>query len=329
MSLEPQLALERRRRSRFRLVLVGLMQVACIGFVARSLWINRAELAALPPVGIGAVLALFVLNAVGHLQRTVEFTYMLRKLGVKEPFGSGFLLTGAGLLLNHLPLNAGFIMRAMVLRRDHQLPYSAYVSLTMVNALINLGVGAATGVVGLSLFVPSSPTADSVRVALAVIVLGCAAAMHVHLLPRPQGSGFIVRQYLAMVRGVSMIRGNGAAIAVMASIATTKILALALRFAICFALLGRPVPTITLVLVAAVQSVMAIVNITPGNLGLREIVVSVMSGQLGTSETIGLAAAGIDRVFSITYAVVVGLPGLHSLRARGGSSVESDSGASR
>jgi uncharacterized membrane protein YbhN (UPF0104 family) len=113
-----------------------------------------------------------------------------------------------------------------------------------------------------------------------------------------------------------MIRGNGAAVLIMALIAFTKVVALSLRFAICFRLLSQPTSALTNLLVAVTQNLMAIVNITPGNLGLREIVVSMVAGELAGSRTLGLAAASIDRVVSLGYVLLVGLPGLYSLKAR-------------
>jgi uncharacterized membrane protein YbhN (UPF0104 family) len=308
---------EPARASRLKLALVLLAQVACVGFVAHSLWKNRHELEAMPRITVVQVLLLLALNAIGHLQRTVEFTYMLRKLGVREPFADGFLLTGAGFLLNHLPFNAGFVMRAVVLRRDHDLPYSSYVSLTMVNAVVNLGVGALLGLIGVWLGASTSSANWFVVGGLVAVVVASLLSLYLPALPLPAGNNFVLRQFRQLALGVAMIRGNGAAVVVMALIAFTKVVALALRFAICFALLGRPLPIIAVVLVAVVQNLMAIVNVTPGNLGLREIVVSIMSAQVGASQTVGLAAASVDRVCSVLYAVLVGLPGLHSLRSRG------------
>jgi uncharacterized membrane protein YbhN (UPF0104 family) len=308
---------EPARQSRSKVVAIVVVQAVCVAFVAHTLWNNRSELGQMPRVGVVEVLLLLALNGIGHVQRTVEFTYMLRKLGVRERFADGFLLTGAGFLLNHLPFNAGFVMRAVVLRRDHDLPYSSYVSLTMVNAVVNLGVGALLGLIGVSLGARTSPVSPLVSASLAAVVVSSVLLLYLPASRLPGGNSFVLRQLRKLAEGVAMIRGNGAAVGVMAILATSKVLSLSLRFAICFALLGQSMPLIGVVLVAIVQNLMAIVNVTPGNLGLREIVVSIMAAQLGTSQTIGLAAASVDRVFSLAYAVIVGLPGLQSLRNRG------------
>ena len=138
-------------RSRLRTVAVFVLQIACVLYVARVLYGERAELASALELELSSLAALFVLMGVAHLQRTYEFTYMLRRLGVREPFGEGFLLTGAGFLLNHLPLNAGLLMRATVLKRDHALSYTSYLSLVTVNALVNVAMAAVLGLVAVSL----------------------------------------------------------------------------------------------------------------------------------------------------------------------------------
>src|SRR6478672_10502005 len=100
------------RPSRVRGIVALVLQLVCIAYVGRVLYRERAELASALSLSLGAIGALLALNTIAHLQRAYEFTYMLRRLGVREPFGEGFLLTGAGFLLNHLPFNAGLVMRA-------------------------------------------------------------------------------------------------------------------------------------------------------------------------------------------------------------------------
>jgi uncharacterized membrane protein YbhN (UPF0104 family) len=316
--MEPESgALPEARPSRSRVVVVGLVQLVCVALVARALWSNRDELSSMPHIAAGPFVMLFALNVVGHLQRTLEFTYMLRRLGVREPFGEGFLLTGAGYLLNHLPLNAGFIMRAVVLRRDHALPYSSYVSLTMVNAVVNVGVGALVSALVLGLGGSASTSKSAVIAGLLAMVLASLLTLYLPALPFPRTANWFGQQLQKLAQGVRMIRGSGSAIAVLALLALTKMFALTLRFAICWHVLGQPISLRAALLVAVAHNLLAIVNVTPGNLGLRELVISVLSGELGSSRTIGLAAASVERAVSLLYAVLVGLPGVHSLRNRG------------
>jgi uncharacterized membrane protein YbhN (UPF0104 family) len=318
MNTDPRATPAARGRSRTKVAIVVAIQLVCVGFVVHSLWQNRRELASTLELGVTAIVLLIALNAIGHVQRTFEFTYMLRRLGVQEPFTEGFLLTGAGFLLNHLPLNAGFVMRAVVLRRDHALPYSSYVSLTLVNSVVNVGVAALVALVGLHFGSADAKVSQvAMRVAFGGLLLVSLAALFLPNMPLPRGKNFVSRQLRNLAAGVELIRGRGGAVLVLALLALTKIMTVALRLGVCFFLLSKPISALGSMLLAAVQNLTATVNLTPGNLGLREFLVSVASTEVGTSQTIGLAAASIDRVVSVIYALATGLPGIYSLRRRG------------
>jgi uncharacterized membrane protein YbhN (UPF0104 family) len=305
-------------RRTLKILIVVAIQLACIGLVAHTLWKSRSELSGALNLGLAAVVSLLALNAIGHVQRTLEFTYMLRRLGVNEPFAEGFWLTGAGFLLNHLPLNAGFVMRAVVLRRDHSLPYSSYISLTLVNMVINVAMASLIGLAGaLSGAMGDRHATLSAVILFSSVLVGCAFTIWMPGLPLPKGEGFIARQIRNLAAGIVMIRGNGSAIAVLALLAMTKLVILSFRLTICFAALGQVLSAFDASLLASVTNLTAIVNITPGNLGLREMALSLVSAELGSSHSHGLAAASIDRVVSLIYIVAAGVPGIYTLRRRG------------
>jgi uncharacterized membrane protein YbhN (UPF0104 family) len=304
----------------YRAVLIGVLQLVCVAFVALVIWRRRTEIFAAFDLGAPALVSLLVLMLISHVQRAWELTYLLRRLGVPEPFGEGFWLSGVSFLLNHLPLNAGLVVRAMVLRKQHALPYAAFLSLTMVNALINVAVSAACSIVLLALIV----THYEASVWTTMLVLGgvVVAAMLMIYLPRspiaPKPStGFVARQVRAMSSATATMRGNGSAVAVSAALALSKVAVLAIRLSICFDAVGSPVSPQLSCLLAATTLAMSVVNITPGNLGLRETMVGVVSAQLGTSLVFAMAAASVDRVVSLGYGVIAGLPGLYSLQRKG------------
>jgi uncharacterized membrane protein YbhN (UPF0104 family) len=301
-------------RSTRRIVLISAAQVLCVAAVGVTLYRNRTELWGAISVGVPTLLTLFLLMFVAHLQRTIEFTYMLRKLGVKEPLAEGFWLTGASFLLNHLPLNAGLVMRALVLRRDHDLSYSAYISLTLVNIVVNVAVSA---LVALAWLFGSAAVSNTVAAALLTAVLcGSALVFFLPSLPLPRHPGFSFRQLRNLAQGIAMIRGDGRAVLILAAIAASKIVLNAIRMTICFGALGQRLGLEEAGLLAAVQTLTVVLSITPGNLGLREMLVSLVATGFGAAHWVGLAAASIDRLVNMAYTVASGLPGLHMLRLR-------------
>jgi hypothetical protein len=205
-------------------------------------------------------------------------------------------------------------MRGVVLRRDHALSYSAYISITLVNIVINVAV--ATLIALIWLFDSAAVSSSLGAAILAGVLLGSALVLLLPSLPLPKGQGLAVQQLRSLAQGIVMIRGDGRAIFVLAGIAAGKVAVNALRMSVCFQALGQVLGIAEAGLLGAVQTLSVVVNITPGNLGLREMMVSLVSTGLGTAYWVGLAATSIDRVVSLAYTMASGLPGLHMLRQR-------------
>ena len=277
-----------------------------------------AEVTASFKLGPPALLSLIALMAISHVQRAAELTYLLRRLGVRESFGEGFLLSGASFLLNHLPLNAGALIRALVLRREHELPYAAFLSLTMLSALVNVAVAAACALVLLlASGLQRVSVAWGVVAVLGGVIVMAALVIGIPTPPSSETGGILSRQLRAAISALSAMRGSGLSIVVLALLALSKIAVLALRLSICFGAVGATVPGSVCLLLAATTIALSVVNLTPGNLGLREMVLAAVSAQLGGSQILAMAAASVDRVVSLGYAVLAGVPGLYSLKRRG------------
>src|SRR4029079_3023257 len=78
-------------------------------------------------------------------------------------------------LLNHLPFNAGLVMRATVLKRDHALPYTSYLALVMVNALVNVEIAARMGLVSGAFSAAESSARLPLAVAFGAVLVGAVA----------------------------------------------------------------------------------------------------------------------------------------------------------
>jgi uncharacterized membrane protein YbhN (UPF0104 family) len=306
-----------RPRSRARLVLVLALQAVCVAWAAKILWQERAELEQALNLSIPALLALIGLVFVAHLQRTYEFTYMLRSLGVREPFLEGFWLTGAGFLLNHLPFSAGLLMRAAVLKRDYSLSYASYLSLVTVNALINVAMAAALGLGAVWLSPAHHATgALGLTVAFWGMLFGSLLAVCWPRAWLPNGQHYLWRRLRAFLSGVVELRGNGGRLVWLAMLAATRIAVAGVRMQICFSVLGADVSPLAASILASTSILFTLFNVTPGNLGLRELALAAVAATLGSSYGVGMAAASIDRVVLLGYTVAAGLPGIWSLRRR-------------
>jgi uncharacterized membrane protein YbhN (UPF0104 family) len=188
----------------------------------------------------------------------------------------------------------------------------------MVNALINVAVAALLGLLSVALTEPFRPTVGWPLVAAFSGILALAmGAVFLPVTRLPFGKSYVGRRLELLAKGVVLIRGNGSGVALLSTLAFTKVVGAAFRMWICFRLLGADVSPLTAGLLASATIVFSLVNLTPGNLGLREVAMAAISTLLGSSYEVGMAAASIDRVVLLVYTLATGVPGLQALRRRG------------
>jgi uncharacterized membrane protein YbhN (UPF0104 family) len=261
------------------------------------------------------VLAILLLLMLGsHLQRTFEFNCVLRRLRVREPFIDGFLLNGAALLLNYLPFNAGSVTRAVVLRHRHSLPYAQYVSALMVAAVMNAEVAAACGLVASLHLAAVAGVAAPLVAFFGALTLGGAIALSIPGSWMPTGKSFLARQLGRLVDGVTLIRDGGVGLVPLAVTSAVKLALNTLRLWVCFHALGVDLSATTAILLGSAVLTVSLVNVVPGNIGLREIVLGSISGVAGGSPVLGMAAASLERAVTLGYTILAGLPGVYYVR---------------
>jgi uncharacterized membrane protein YbhN (UPF0104 family) len=300
-----------------RKTLSSLLGLAAVAYLAHLLWDKRDELDQTLDIGWGTTAVLVTLAALSHLQRTLELNFMLRRLKVNESLGEGYLLTGAAALLNYLPFGAGSVGRAVVARRRHALPYTSFVSALSVGAIVNASVAALCGLIA-----SVQLTGPDRRMALLVFVFGSIAAggLVAVSLPAslaPKGSGFLARHLRTLADGLVLIRARGRGILILALFSLCKLTLNAARLWLCFKALGIVLSPVTITLVGSTAILASLVNLAPGNLGLRELLLGAISAAGGGSATVGMAAASLEGAVTWGWAVVSGFPGLIALKRLG------------
>lgn len=285
-----------------------------MAYLVRVLWMKRDELGRTLDLGWGATAILVTLAALSHLQRTLEVNFMLRRLKVPESFYEGYLLTGAAALLNYLPLGAGSVGRAVVARRRHALPYASFVAALTVGAVVNASVAALCGFAASLRLAATDPKLFPLVALFGAIALGGIVAVSLPPSLAPKGSSFIARHLRTLAEGLVMIRDRGRGIAVLALFSFTKLTLNALRLWLCFRALGVVLTPLTLALIGATAILASLVNLAPGNLGLRELLLGATAAAGGGSATLGMAAASLERAVTFGWAVVSGIPCLILVR---------------
>ncbi len=297
-----------------RKLLPVVLAAAFIAYLVRTLWLRHAEIEHAFDLDWAELGAIVVLLMLSHLQRTFELNYMLRRLGVPERFADGLALTGAAMLLNYLPLSAGSVARAVVLRRRHDLRYTSYVGTLMVGAVVNATVAAACGLAAVLALSKRAVFTLPLVVPLAGLTVAGALALSLPVGWAPRGPGFVAKKLRTLSEGLALIRGRGEGLLVLFVSSLVKLGLNTLRLWLCFDALGIPVSPLAMTLIGSAAILMSVVNLVPSNIGLRELVLGGLSAAIGYSPAMGVAAASLERVVALGYAFVAGPPSILHVR---------------
>jgi uncharacterized membrane protein YbhN (UPF0104 family) len=295
----------------------ALLGVAAVAYLARVLWLKRDELGRTLDIGWGTTAVLVTLAALSHLQRSLELNFMLRRLKVPEPFSEGYLLTGAAGLLNYLPLGAGSVGRAVVARRRHGLPYTSFVAALTVGAVVNASVAAVCGLVASVGLANADARMIPLVLGFGLISLGGVVAVSLPARLAPKGSSFLARHLRTLAEGLVLIRDRGRGILILAAFSLCKLALNGARLWLCFKALGVVLTPLTVTLVGSTAILASLVNLAPGNLGLRELLLGAISAAGGGSATMGMAAASLERAVTFGWAILSGVPCLILLKRLG------------
>ncbi|HLV64221.1 MAG TPA: lysylphosphatidylglycerol synthase domain-containing protein [Polyangiaceae bacterium] len=299
--------------SRLRRPLAAVLGVGCVVYLGRLLWLRREAVVQALDLDAGTLALLLLLVFASHLQRAFEFDYMLKRLGVREPFREGFLVTGAAQLLNYLPFSAGSVARAITLRRKHSLPYSFYLSALLVATIVHAAVAALAGLVS-TLALSEGARVLPLVLLFAATVLGGGLVVCFPRAWAPGGRSRVEHRIRDIVEAAALIRHHGAGLAVLATTAFGKMLLNCLRMGVCFRALGVELSAFELVLLGSTAVLTSLVNLAPGNIGLRELLLGGLWGIIGGSPAVGMAAATLDRAVLLVYTVIAGVPGIVHVR---------------
>lgn len=297
-----------------RTTAVALLSAVFVGYLARLLWLRRAELWRALELDWGTLALLVLLVHASHLQRSVELNYMYRRLGARERLIDNVMMTGAAMLLNYLPLSAGSVARAVALRQRYGLTYGSYVAALTLAAVMNVGVASVCGLVACLWLLPTTGAVAPFAALCAALLLGVIAAVLAPVAWVPQGAALPWRLARRLVERVALIRGRGVGLALLALSSLVKLTLNSLRLWLCFGELGVDLSPRAVMLLGSTALLASIVNLVPNNLGLRELVLGGLAGVVGGSTLIGVAAASLERAVNLGYATVAGLLGLHQTR---------------
>jgi uncharacterized membrane protein YbhN (UPF0104 family) len=242
--------------------------------------------AALLALGVGAT---WVINSLQTL-------LPLRELGVRVGFWENLLLTIAVVFGNYLPMRAGSLMRMEYIRSVHGLGYLRYGGLLGARSLMLLWVAGGLGLAGaLGMALAGRQVHGEVFLifgsVLATGVLPFILPLH-HMLPRSEMARRLASQ---LTESLELIRQNRRMTRLYLGLVALQLAILTARLAVAFDVIERHPPLWAYCFLSPMATILSFINITPGNLGLREWTVGLLSASVGMDYAEGIFAASVDR----------------------------------
>lgn len=284
---------------------LGVVLLAAVAvYVVRNAEALR-DLPSLPPA---AWLAVVALTAAIGVTSVLAVQGMLAAVGAATRFGEMFVLHNAAYLLNLLPAKPGTLLRATYLRRHHDFSFPRFGVFAIGLTLLTILVSAVVGLVSLLLVYGLDRVADRI---FAALLAACAAGSAVFLVvpvPAPAWPGRVGEALREVVAARTEVRRRPRGLLVPGAWLLAGYLLTAVRFGVIYTGLGFDVHPGGLLLLGALGQVSALVSLTPGALGVRELLVGGGATVLGISVEAGLLVALIERAVSLAWAAVVGVP---------------------
>lgn len=300
--------------TQLRKLLIGAIEVACVGGIAWVLYSRRHDLSLAFDLDVLDAAILIFLCAAAIPIRGLEFLTATGALGIRLPFAQSSALAQAATLLNFLPMQAGTLLRARIMKA-RSLTFARYVAIMGCVVLLNIAAAAMIGLLTLS---AAREIPDATRSAAAAAFGGIALAMLIaFLLPVqriPLGQSWMSQRIRDALTGWQQLKADRRALLILTCTSAASPVLLGLRFWICFSVLSLQVPPAESMFLGAAVLVALPISITPGGIGVRELAASALGTALGLGFPAVLAAVTLDRVVSLLFSVAAGSFSLAWLR---------------
>ncbi len=247
------------------------------------------------------LLRLLFFGANGLFLKEFAFVHNI-KLRFIEWFGLPVVTT----MGNHLtPLSGGMVIRAAYLKYKHQFPYSKFTTLLGATYLTGFWIA---GLIGVLITVPLAQKQPEMWYATTVFGLIVFGTSLLFLLPTFQFPwqnrfvGFLNR----VLTGWNFIRNDKVLLLKLLVITFVSALINGVSYWLAYKALGFAVPFDKALLVSLITVFSSLLSLTPGNLGVRETLVGLVSAAAGVGGGEGLLAALLVRVASLASAFTLG-----------------------
>jgi len=264
------------------------------------------ELQGLLTVNVGCLATVVGVSLVANLVASKIMQELLRALDVQPSLADLWLIQNAGQLLNYLPMKAGTVLRANYLKRRYGFGYAQFGAFFVQGLLLMTASAAALGLgVLLAVYGLGATPARILAIALAGVLAGSLLALLLPVRP-PAGPGRIRRLLRSFLSARKALAGRWRTLGMCTVLALVSYALFAVRLAAVYHSMGVEVHPAGFLILGSLAGAILFLSITPGSLGIRELVLGASAMTLGVAPEVGVLAAMIERAIVLGFTVVVG-----------------------
>jgi uncharacterized membrane protein YbhN (UPF0104 family) len=280
--------------------------VLVLAGIALYLSFESELLAALRNISLEAVVWLVVLRLLFLGTNGLFLRDSACKFGVRLMPREWFGLSIVTAMGNYIaPFSGGMIARAAYLKRRHSFPYAEFVALLASNYLVNFWVIGVVGMAALSTLGTALRFYWQVLVFFAAVVVSISALVAFPSVTLPWNNR-LAQLVNTSLRGWGLVKQDRSFLAKLVAFAFVNIVWNGLSFWVAYGALGSPVSFRGALLVGLLAAFSILLNVTPGNLGVQEAVISLSSELLGTGVGQGLLVALLIRAATLILVFTLG-----------------------
>lgn len=281
------------------------LAIICITFVGISLFLkNNPELFNhIKTISLWWLAPLYLLMSLVLTFNGLTVKVFAAKFGVWLRWREWFGLAAVTAMGNYLAPLGGMTARAAYLKHRYEFPYSHFLAVLAAHYLISFAVISVVGIIAVLSLAGETPWPVLLFFLAALATLALASVLPAMSDRLP----FKLPQIVQSARdGFELIRQDKSLWGKTTLLTLGSVAARGVLYFTAFAAVGFAVPFTIALLVCLLTSFTLLVNITPGNLGVREAVVGLAAAVLGAGVESGLLAALVIRAVTILCAFTLG-----------------------
>lgn len=262
-------------------------------------------------VCVASLVVLLYLFILGWKYKVIINAFQI-KLSIKEWFG----LPQVVMLFNLLFFKSGTILNAHYLKKHRQLSYSKFIVGMSAQKLLNLFAVACTGFIFSGVFFVFQKADFYIVLFFFFMLVALLVLFFIPSNKMPRFKYGILEKIAKVVELWDDYKQNRSVIVEVIILEIASILILGLRYYVAFKILNSPISIPECLAISIIVSIIGLVSIIPGNIGIRETIVGISSYYMNYSFDYAIIATTLDRVVTTAWVGILGFIFFHLLHLK-------------